>query len=215
MGKNFSLEAASPKSAESIDYHSQILKIINEIEQQVRVIAPDKVLDRELHKKRIIDSKRERQEFEEIRKDIYSSFGVPADSEHTYIHEPFSGTNLHEQRALRAFSVLVDVVQRQAYYGEGRIDHNTLFRNLVEYASKEDPSLTFETAVTRMDETPPKIIFFKGFLSLQNFKEISDSSRKVLETPLYDAEGRKIDTAETWFLTGHSLPEPVAHKDSL
>lgn len=188
------------------NYKDRILSIVNDIEKRVRVINPDQLLSKELHEHRALDARKENVEFGAVRRDVCESFGVPNDSEHMYSYGS-EGQGTVEQRALRAFFVLIDTVRQENFYGEGRIDHNTLFRNLVGLAQKFDPTIDFESVVDRMDTDPPQYLVFKGFLSVKDFREISDSSRKVLETPLFDNEGKKIETAADWFLTGHNLPE--------
>ena len=68
-----------------------------------------------------------------------------------------------------------------------------------------NPNITENNVIEGMEADPPRYITFKGFLSVKDFKEISDSSRKVLETPLFDKEGKLVKTAENWFISGHSL----------
>ena len=71
-----------------------------------------------------------------------------------------------------------------------------------------DQAVTEEDIFQGMNLNPPKYIVFKGFLSTQGFQEeISESSRRVLETPLFDEEGKPIKTAENWFISGHNLEE--------
>lgn len=207
MEKKFSIEGQN--SEVQPNYKDRILSIVNDIEKRVRLINPDQLLSKELHEARALDARKENAEFEMVRRDVRESFGVPDDAEHVYLYDnKIQGTV--EQRALRAFFVMIDTVRRENFYGEGRIDHNTLFRNLVGLAKKFDATIDFDSVVERMDTDPPQYLIFKGFLSVKDFREISDSSRKVLETPLFDAEGEKIDTASDWFLTGHNLPEHTA-----
>jgi len=204
--KHFSIEEQNKPEK---NYKAQILNIINDIEKRVKVVNPDQALHNELHEKKVFDARKERVEFEPVRKDICESFGVPMDSDHLFFYNGGSEVGPREQRALRAFFVLIDTVRKEGFFGEGRIDHNTIFRNLVELASKFDEKITFESVVEDMDSNPPKHIVFKGFMSTKEFHEISENSRKVLETPIVDSDGQKIQTAEDWFITGHSLSEPV------
>jgi hypothetical protein len=81
MEKTFSLEESGKP-----DYHQQLLNIINDIELKVRVVNPDQALFNELHEKKVLDARKESKEFEEVRKDICESFGVPFDNEHIYIY---------------------------------------------------------------------------------------------------------------------------------
>lgn len=204
--KTFSIEKQS-KSEKS--YKAQILNIINNIEKRVKVVEPDQMLDRELHKKKYLDARRERVEFEPVRRDICESFGVPFDSEHMYFYNDDVEAGPKEQRALRAFFVLIDTVRKEGFFGEGRIDHNTLFRNIVDLAKKFDKDITFESTVENMDADPPAYLIFKGFMSTKEFREISENSRKVLETPIVNDDGEKVETAEDWFITGHNLTELI------
>lgn len=203
MEKQFSFESA--KNQEGGDYHSRILRIINDVEERVRYVAPDSLLHTELHTKKPIDAHKEVAEFEQVRKDVCESFNVPQDSEHIFIYDRSAVPGAKEQRALRAFYVLVDAVKKEAYYGEGRTDHITLLNKLIGLMKSQDPAVDFESVIEKINEEPPRVLIFKGFLSIKEFKELSDSSRKALESPLFDADGNKIETAEDWFLTGHNL----------
>ncbi len=203
MDKQFSFEAVKTKERE--DYHTTILNIINDMEQKVRYVVPDPSFSTELHKKKVLDSRREIADFETVRKDVCESFGIPQDSEHVYIHDSTPPKEAKEQRALRAFYVMIDAVKKEGFYGEGRIDHNTLLNRLIDLAKRKDSTLTFDAMVEKINEEPPHILVFKGFLSIKEFKELSDSARKLIESPLYDKNGEKIETAEEWFLTGHNL----------
>jgi hypothetical protein len=202
MSKEFSIEQAPVN--EDTHYHEGILKIINALEKQVRSIKPDVVFNKELHEKRRIDARAETKEFEEVRKDVCESFGVPFDEEHIYIYSK-SGA-IVEQRSLRAFFVLIDALTKEALYGEGRTDHNILYVNLCDRLAKieSDPKVDFETV--SQDETG-RYLTFKGFVSTKEFAELSESNRRVLETPIVDEEGKRIETPKTWFVTGHNLPE--------
>lgn len=196
------------------EYKAKLLNIINDIEKKVRVVNPDEALHNELHERRFLDARRERAEFEPIRRDVCESFGVPYEPDHLYFFNGGSESEAKEQRALRAFFVLIDTVRKEAFFGEGRIDHNTLFQNLVRLLSKIDPDVSIESIVATMDSEPPKYLVFKGFMSLKDFAEISNSSRRVLETPIIDSEGKVIETADEWFITGHNLAEPLSPKHS-
>ncbi len=188
-----------------MDYHAQILSIIDGLEQKVRYVVPDAAFNKEIHEKKSVDARKETADFEAVRKDVCQSFGIPCDSEHTYLYDRASIQGAKEQRALRAFYVMIDAVRKEGFYGEGRIDHNTLLDHLIKMAKKFDSSLTFDTMVERINSSPPTVLVFKGFLSTKDFKELSDGARKIIESPLYDTEGKKIETAEEWFLTGHNL----------
>ncbi|TSC67151.1 MAG: hypothetical protein G01um101472_505 [Parcubacteria group bacterium Gr01-1014_72] len=201
----FTIEKASAEKHPS--YKDSLLQIVNDIERRVRVINPDAVLQRETHIKKLIDARKEVAEYEEVRKDIAESFGVSLDADHTYIHAQGEAGAI-EQRALRAFFILIDTFHEENFYSEGRIDHNALFRNLIPLLKKIDENIDFETIAEGMDTDPPRFLVFKGFLSTKAFREVSDAARKVLETPIFDSDGRKIDTAEEWFVTGHNVPEP-------
>ena len=201
--KQFSIE--EPKKKEGREYQTKLLNIINNIEKRVRVIEPDAALHRELHEKRIIDSRREVENFKEVRQDLFDSFDITNDLDHVYFFNDNQAVSDKEQRTLRAFFIMIDTVKKEGFYGEGRIDNNTLFRNLVELAAKFQKGLSFETIVEKTDTDPPQVLVFKGFLSTSDFTEISESSRKILETPIFDESGKPIETAENWFITGHNL----------
>jgi hypothetical protein len=205
MSKEFSIE--KPIQSESSHYHEDILRIINDLEKQVRSVSPDRLMHDELHEKRTIDTQSEIMEFEDIRKDVCESFGIPYDEEHVYL---YNKPGAIEQRALRAFFVLIDAVSKEAFYGEGRIDHITLYRKLCEkLAIADDPTITFET-VSQDESKPQRFITFKGFVSTKEFAELSETNRRVLETPILDESGKKVETPKTWFVTGHNLPEGTA-----
>ncbi|MEK7527280.1 MAG: hypothetical protein AAB537_02630 [Patescibacteria group bacterium] len=201
--KQFSIEEA--KRTEGKKYRAKLLSIINDIERRVRVVEPDAVLHKELHEKKIVDSRREMEDFKETRQDVIDSFGITNDPNHIYFFNDNQSVGDKEQRALRAFFIMIDTVRKEGFYGEGRIDHNTLFRNLVQLASKFQEGLSFESVVEKADTNPPQFLVFKGFLSKSDFKEMSESSRKILETPIFDESGKPIETAENWFITGHNL----------
>ena len=170
-----------PDSEESMNYHHEILSIINDIEEHIRSVEPDQLMHNELHAQRNIDARAEISEFGPIRKDVCESFGVPNDDNHIYIHQ---GVAVGTQRALRAFFVLVDTLQKQTLYGEGRADHNTLLKNLSEKLGRLDTESSFDSIVSALETDSLRYLVFKGFLSTKEFHELSDSSRKVLETPI-------------------------------
>ena len=204
MTKSFSIE--NPPEGASTKYHDELLRIINDIEKQVRSIEPDPALHNELHEQKYMDARAETVEFEPIRKDVCESFGVPDDGEHTYIHE---GAGIGSQRALRAFFILIDTLSKESFYGEGRIDHNTLLEKLTEKLSRIDKDATSDSIMNTLDTDSLRYLVFKGFLSTKEFQELSESSRKILETPIVDKEGQKIVTPSTWFITGHNIPGKV------
>ncbi|TSC66999.1 MAG: hypothetical protein CEO19_409 [Parcubacteria group bacterium Gr01-1014_73] len=210
--KQFSIEEI--KKTEGREYRTKLLNIINDIEKRVRVVEPDAVLHRELHEKRVVDSRLEKEDFKETRQDVIDSFGIADDPDHIYFFNDNQPIGDKEQRALRAFFIMIDTVRKEGFYGEGRIDHNTLFRKLVELASKFQEGLSFESVVEKTDTDPPQFLVFKGFLSKSDFKEISESSRKILETPIFDQSGQPIETAENWFITGHNLGDGIKTKDT-
>jgi len=199
MEKSFSIE--KPAGSKESHYHEGILRIINDLEKRVRAIEPNAVLHKELHEKRRMDARAEVKEFEEVRKDVCESFGVPYDEEHVYLQSNFG---IKEQRALRAFFVLIDAISKEAFYGEGRTDHIALYTKLCDRLAEIDPHVNFETV--SQDETG-RYITFKGFVSTKEFAELSESNRRVLETPIIDEKNQKIETPKTWFVTGHNLPE--------
>jgi hypothetical protein len=202
MEKSFLIE--KPVERKESHYHEGILRIINDLEKRVRSIEPNALLHKELHEKRRIDARSEVKEFEEVRRDVCESFGVSYDEDHVLMHSNFGGAV--EQRALRAFFVLIDAITKEAVYGEGRIDHITLYRKLCDRLAEieADPKVDFETV--SQDETG-RYLIFKGFVSTKEFVELSESNRRVLETPIIDENNQKIETPKTWFVTGHNLPE--------
>ncbi len=207
MEKKFSFEVPANKS-ERLGYKDRILSIINEVEERVRVINPDDALNRELHGKKTIDARREVQEFEPVRRDVCEAFGIPFDDDHISIYDPHrSTTGPVEQRAFRCFCVLIDSIKKEGFYGEGRIMHHALLNALIEKAREQDPNVTEEKIIAGIGATVPTYIFFKGFLSATDFREVSDVNRRVMETPLFDKNGKPVETAENWFVSGHNLEE--------
>lgn len=207
MDKRFSFERPEDK-AEHFGYKDRILSIINELERRVRVVNPDEKLNKELHERRVIDAQQEVREFEPVRRDVCEAFGVPFDDEHVFIYDQHrSRVGPVEQRALRCFYVLIDSLKREGFYGEGRTIHHVLLNKLIEKATEKDSQVTEERVLAGINSNPPSYIAFKGFLSTDDFKEITDASRKVLETPLFDKEGKLVETAENWFISGHNLEE--------
>ncbi len=204
MPKEFSIE--KPIQNEASHYHEAILSIINGLEKQVRAVEPDALLHKELHEQRLMDARAEVKEFTEVRGDVCESFGVPNDDEHIYIFNKPSAT---EQRAFRAFFVLIDAVTKESFYGEGRTNHIMLFTKLCEkLAAVEGSNVTYET-VSEDTSVPQRYLTFKGFVSTKEFADLSESNRKMLETPIFDENGTKIETPKTWFVTGHNLPEKM------
>lgn len=200
MEKSFHIEGPS---SERGNYHESLLRIVNEAEKRVRaVIGIDKVMHDELHEKKVIDSRQEEVEFTDVRKDICESFGIPFDDEHIYIYEGKIGN----QRAMRAFYVLIDAVREISLYGEGRIGHVILLNKLAERLSRITGLSEKEISADIDDDTSEKYLIFKGFLSIDGFKDMSDTNRRVLETPIVDEFGQKVETPENWFVTGHNVP---------
>lgn len=204
--REFELNSVSTESRPD-DYHRQILKIIEGKRASVRVVEPDELLHRELHEQRIVDARKEIAEYEPVRRDVCETFGVSFDEEHIYIHDHFSTATktIKSQRSLRAFFVLIDLYSKQTFYGEGRIDHNTLFKGVCGKGRQFVPDMDFDSVLESLDGPEKRYLVFKGFLSTKDFHEVSEASRSVLETPLLDEKGQKIETAEDWFLTGHNL----------
>ena len=207
MTKTFSYE--TPVQQEGSHYKEDILKIINHIEMQVRAVEPDALLHTELHKKRLVDSRLESREFEDVRKDVCASFGVKMDEDHVLVIE---SDVAKEQRAFRAFFVLVDALSKEAFYGEGRVFHAEIFQKICDrLLSKFAPGVDYEMVASDQSE-PPRFLTFKGFVSTKEFQELSDSNRIFLETPIMDENGNRVETPNNWFVTGHNLPESGSAK---
>src|SRR3989338_629040 len=133
MEKKFSFEVPANKEGRP-NYQDKILSVINEVKERVRVVNPDEQLYKELHAKRVMDSRQEMKEYEPVRKDICETFGVPFDDEHMVMFDPHR-TNMSgpiEQRALRCFYVLIDSIHREGFYGEGRTMHHVLLNKIIE-----------------------------------------------------------------------------------
>ena len=106
--KTFSIETAKERPG----YKVEILNIINDIEKRVKSVHPDALMHKELHEKRLLDSRREIVEFEKVREDVCEAFGVSSDEEHTFFFKSNSDEGFSEQRALRAFFVLIDTLRK-------------------------------------------------------------------------------------------------------
>jgi hypothetical protein len=203
--KDFQLSYAS-KEKEN-EYHHQILEVIKSKRIQARLIKPDNVLNAKLHENHFLDARTEIAEFEPIRRDICESFGVKFDDDHIYIHDYISSATRSPkiQRALRAFFVVVNLTNDEAYYGEGRALHNILFQGICDKVKQIDPDMDFELVSDDVEAEGGKFLVFKGFLSNKSFDDVDADSRKVLETPLFDQDHKIVETAKSWFLTGHNL----------
>ena len=201
--KSFFIEKPSEENEQS--YKQKLLSIINDAEENIRLIIPDQGFHSEIHKEKVLSNKNEIKEHEEIRKDICESFGVPFDSDHVYLFDKEMGEMIKKQRVERAFIVLIDIITREAFYGEGRISHAVLLNGIIDLASKNDPTLEREKVLDGIESNPPHFLTFKGFLSNDNFSSFSEASKSMLETPIFDQNGEVIETPGEWFLTGHSL----------
>lgn len=208
MEKKFSLENASNPEK---DYKTQILSVINALEKRIRVTAvpSNTELFATVHKKKLVDARREAVEFEPIRKDICQTFAVPDDPEHTYIFDAHRGSldSSVKQRAIRAFSVVFDTLTHEGYYGEGRTIHNLLLNKIIELITERNAEITEDAVYEGMETDTPRFIFVKGFMSTDDFKELGDKYRQDQEHPLIDEQGQPIETAEGWFISGSSLED--------
>lgn len=206
--KEFSLE--SQNEAIQPHYKDKLLKIVNEYEEYVRSLVPGVTMDQENHAQVVIDATQEREKFKEVRKDICESFGVTIDDEHMYVYEGNESAQEGpaEQRAQRAFVVLIDAQKKEHFYGEGRIDHFTLYKELVSRAlGKEMDDISAQMAFH--EGKTKRFLYFKGFLDPEEFKSLSEEARQPLKTPIYDKEGNQIETPSTWYLTGHNFKFPT------
>jgi hypothetical protein len=206
--KIFSLE--TPESSEGQSYKHKILRIINSAEEKIRVIEPDALMNMEIHEKRVMDARAEKESFAKVRADVCEAFGVRNDPEHVFVFVPEGVPGPIKQRAMRAFVVLIDAVGREAFYGEGRTDHNFLLRSIVgQKMSKGDMSEEdlLDKVFDGISEKNPTYLFFKGFIGIgeQSFGNLTKESRKSIQTPVYDEEGKEIETPDNWFITGHNL----------
>lgn len=208
MEKKFLLEHASNPEK---NYRTQILSVINDIERRIRVVKMegDSVLFNKLHEKKMVDARREGLEFEPVRGDICETFGVPIDSEHTFIFNAHRGgiESSVSQRAIRCFCVVFDALKHEGYYGEGRTIHNFLLNKIVELIEKANNGISEDAVYEGMETEPPRFIFVKGFMSADNFKELPEKDREGQEHPLVDEEGKPIKTAEGWFISGNSMED--------
>ncbi|MFA6296939.1 MAG: hypothetical protein WC629_00010 [Candidatus Paceibacterota bacterium] len=209
--KSFFIE--NPSEGKEQSYKQKLLAIINEAEERVRLVNPDQGFHAEIHQQKILSNKNETKAHEEIRKDICESFGVPFDSDHVYIFDKDMGEGIKKQRVERAFIVLINAVTREAFYGEGRISHVVLLNGIIGLASQKDSTFTSEDVFDGIESNPPRFLTFKGFLSNNNFSSFSESSKSMLKTPIFDADGNVVETPNEWFLTGHSLEGDYSTKN--
>lgn len=211
MKKQFSIELHERK--EEPKYRLQLIAIINDREKRVRYINPEenKTLHKEIHERKLFDARKEKIKFEPIRQDICKSFGVPYDDEHIYILDAHRGLDKQkpvEQRVLRCFYVMIDVVRKEAYYAEGRNIHVTLLDKIIRIAQNRHPEIIREKVFEEIKkDKDPEFLIFKGFMSLDNFSVLSKNNRKDQEQTIYDLEGNPIETAEGWFISGHNLSQ--------
>ncbi|KKW12434.1 MAG: hypothetical protein UY50_C0007G0003 [Parcubacteria group bacterium GW2011_GWA2_49_9] len=208
MEKKFSLEnATNPEN----NYRTQILSIINALERRIRVttIPSNTELFATVHKKKLVDARKEVVEFEPIRRDICEAFAVPSDSEHTFMFDAHRGSfdSSVKQRAIRCFSVVFDALKHEGYYGEGRTIHNLLLNKIIELITARNVDMTEEAVYEGMETDTPRFIFVKGFMSANDFRELDDKYRQEQEHPLVDDHGQKIETAKGWFISGSSLED--------
>lgn len=62
-----------------------------------------------------------------------------------------------------------------------------------------------ENLIDDLENKNPQWLVFKGFLSGDQFKDLSPQTRKILETPIIDKQGKIIETPTNWFIAGHNL----------
>lgn len=208
--KKFKIE--NLENAPEQNYKGRILKIINDLEQQVRFVAKkdSRDLHQEVHRKYEMTTsqwiEKENKELENVRKDICESFGVSYDQEHVYIPKPEKGTTI-PQRPYRAFVVLIDALRDQKFYGEDNDEHYNILHKLVTLAE----NLGIETAMDEIlpddnsGQRTPNWLFFKGFLSNDGFQGMPERTRSILKTPIMDEEGNAVETPDNWFISGSTI----------
>jgi hypothetical protein len=204
MTKEFHLEGQNQEKQPN--YKDQILHIINEHEEAVRAISPEGPLDAETHGQVEAVSKEEWREFEKVRRDVCEAFGVTEDPRHVYIYDEMNApTNPDgKQRAFRAFCVVVDALKKEVFYADGRIDHITLFDELVTRINGRRDYAAMNIFYGE-HKGPSRYLFFKGFIDKSDFTGLSPEAVRILRTPIYDSEGKQIETPANWFITGHNL----------
>jgi len=211
MEKKFSVEVH--KNAEEPKYRLKLIAIINDIERRVRYINPEKnkILHDEVHAKKLVDARKEKTEFTPIREDICKSFGVPIDDEHIIIidaHRSIENQKSIEQRVLRCFYVMIDVVRKEAYYAEGRTIHAVLLNKTIEMAQRKYPEIAKDKVKKEIEEgEATEFLVFKGFMSTDKFSQLSEPNRIEQGREIYDLEGKLIKTAEGWFISGHNISQ--------
>jgi hypothetical protein len=206
--KSFSIEHQNEEKQPN--YKEEILKIINDYEKSVRAVSPDVDLDREIHQEKVIGHEEEWKEFEEVRKDVCESFGVSDDERHVYIHDKENAVDVtSDQRAFRAFCVVIDALTDEKFYGEGRTWHVDLFNTLAARMNNGEADIFAEKVFYGQIAGASRYLFFKGFIANDSFQDLSERASKIIRTPIYDGEGSEIKTPDNWFITGHNLPKTV------
>lgn len=233
--KSFEKIFSQPEEHQKTIQH-RLLRIVNGEQVDVPIAVPSQMLEQKLHEARVMDSRKDVLRYEESRNDIFESFGVENDGDHIFIKNQAESLSSVEQRAFRAFVVLVDrkytnpdTGLHESFYGEGRTQHSDLTRGIIELANRygiEDlsfDSFVDETMRAEDSREMPRWMFFKGFLIANedelnklpyaNREEILRSfalRKKGLEDgTLKDEEGALTsDESMKWFLTDSNLPSP-------
>lgn len=202
--KTFRIEAQNEERQPH--YKDQILRIINDHETTVRAVSPSLELEAVTQVERDIFVEGEIESYAEVRKDVCESFGVSADKRHIYIHEQHHDIPANsKKRTVRAFVVVIDVLMGENFYGEGRTWHIELFNELVKRINRGKVDFGGESVFYGEQKGPSRYLFFKGFIDKDDFKGLSADAGQVLRTPIFDTEGKEIETPSNWFLTAHNL----------
>ena len=123
-------------------------------------------------------------------------------------------SEVSRQRAFRAFVILNDAILGESFYGEGRTAHYLLLKMLIEkYKIQSGDPKSDEEILDEIGNTDGEFVFIKGFLSDNQFADMSDQNRHALETPIHDKDGNIVETPKNWFVTGHNISENLENND--
>ncbi|MFH1112012.1 MAG: hypothetical protein V1712_02990 [Patescibacteria group bacterium] len=178
-----------------VDHRVKILSLINTGRRDIVQLDTNTIsaLKKETHQfdnkqTTKIESEAEAQLWEDIRLDICQSFGVPFDNEHMVRDFGSRGRNV------KAFYILRNQKNREAWYADGYTDHAYLSHELFRLAGLDVKKIKEDSR--GFDET---YLITKGFLDTDRFKNYPEV-RKHLESAIEFQEG-KIETPENWFIS--------------
>ncbi len=208
MEQNRSVDIASGITKENTGhpYQEQILRIVNQAQEQFARSIQDPTVFTETHQmqERLTETHEDVAKYNDAREDIFQSFGIQNDAGHTYFEFADLKPQRVQQRVSRLFYLIIDIHSGEVFYGEGRIAHAHLVDPLIQLMQRKDIDVDRETFFSGLDQNPPKYIFVKGFLSANGFQDMVQA-RRALQTPLLDADGNVVNTPDNWFISAHNI----------